>query len=418
MFGNDARRLAIRLTVAASAATATLWGLTGPAVAAPVAPAMGTVSGAGVEGAIPGSYIVVLQPGSQAAGQVTAASQQLVRKYGGKVAGNYLATVRGFHLEATAAEAGRLAADPSVAFVEQDAEITTTATPSAPVTQVTQAKRLAWGLDRLDQRSLPLSKSYTYRSTADVTAYVIDTGIRTSHKEFGGRARNGWDFVDGDAVANDCHGHGTHVAGTVGGATYGVAKDVKLVGLRVLGCDGSGSFSDFIAAVDWVTANAKLPAVANMSLGGPLSKALDAAVKRSIDKGVTYAIAAGNENKNACKNSPAATPDAITVGAVDSTDARASFSNYGTCLDIFAPGVDIQAAGSGSDTATKKLSGTSMASPHVAGAAAMVLAAHPDWTPRQVRDDLVANAGAGLVRNPGKGSANRLLFTGHLNTAS
>ncbi|MDI6099906.1 S8 family serine peptidase [Actinoplanes sp. NEAU-A12] len=413
MFGNDARRLAIRLTVAASAATATLWGLTGPAVAAPATPVMGTVSGTGVEGAIPGSYIVVLQPGSQAAGQVTSASQELVRKYGGKVAGNYLASVRGFHLEATAAEAGRLAADPAVAFVEQDAQIATTATASAPAAP---AKKLAWGLDRIDQRSLPLSKSYTYKSAADVTAYVIDTGIRTSHKEFGGRATNGWDFVDGDAVANDCHGHGTHVAGTVGGATYGVAKDVKLVALRVLGCDGSGSFSDFIAAVDWVTANAKLPAVANMSLGGPRSKALDAAVKRSIDKGVTYAIAAGNESKNACKGSPAAAPDAITVGAVDSADARASFSNYGTCLDIFAPGVDIQAAGSGSDTVTKKLSGTSMASPHVAGAAALVLGAHPNWTARQVRDDLVANAGVNLVRNPGKGSANRLLFTGHLNT--
>jgi subtilisin family serine protease len=414
MFGNDARRLAIRLTIAASAATATLWGLTGPAAAAAAVPAMGTVSGTGVEGAIPGSYIVVLQPGSEAAAEVTATSQELVRQYGGKVAGNYLSTVRGFHLEATATEARRLAADPSVAFVEQDARIAATATGA---TGTTQTRKPAWGLDRVDQRSLPLSKSYTYQSAADVTAYVIDTGVRTSHKEFGGRATSGWDFVDGDAVANDCHGHGTHVAGTVGGATYGVAKDVKLVALRVLGCDGSGSFSDFIAAVDWVTANAKLPAVANMSLGGPRSKALDAAVKRSIDKGVTYAVAAGNENKNACKSSPAAAQDAITVGAVDPADKRATFSNYGTCLDIFAPGVDIQAAGSGSDTATKKLSGTSMAAPHVAGAAALVLGAHPDWTARQVRDDLVANAGVDLVRNPGKGSVNRMLFTGHLNTA-
>jgi subtilisin family serine protease len=408
MFGNDARRLAVRLTVAASAATATLWGLTGAAVAAPAVPAVGTISGAGVKGAIPGSYIVVLKDGADAA-----FPQELVRKYGGTVAGEYLNTVRGFHLEATTVEARRLAADPSVEFVEQDATIATTA-EAAPVS-VTQAKNLTWGLDRLDQRKLPLSKSYTHKSASAVTAYVIDTGVRVSHKEFGGRASNGWDFVDGDAVANDCHGHGTHVAGTVGGATYGVAKDAKIVGLRVLGCDGSGSFSDFIAAVDWVTKNAQRPAVANMSLGGPLSKALDAAVKRSVDSGVTYAIAAGNESKNACKGSPAAAPDAITVGAVDSADARPTFSNYGTCLDIFAPGVDIKSAGKGSDTAVKTMSGTSMAAPHVAGAAALVLGAHLDWTPRQVRDDLVANAGAGLVKNPGKGSPNRLLFTGHLN---
>jgi subtilisin family serine protease len=413
MFGIDARRLAIRLTAVASAATATLGGLAGTAVAAPSAPAVGTISGAGAEGAIPGSYIVVLKPGTPAADLVTATSRELVRKYGGTVAGNYLSTVRGFHLQATAGEAARLAADPSVAFVEQDAMVDGKALP-APAASITQSKKLAWGLDRLDQRSLPLSKSYTYKSASAITAYVIDTGIRTSHKEFGGRATSGWDFVDGDATANDCHGHGTHVAGTIGGATYGVAKDVKLIGLRVLGCDGSGSFSDFIAAVDWVTSHAQLPAVANMSLGGPRSKALDAAVKRSIDKGVTYAIAAGNEDQNGCKSSPAATPDAITVGAVDSADRRADFSNWGTCLDIFAPGVNILSSAKGSDTATQKMSGTSMAAPHVAGAAALVLAAHPDWTPRQVRDDLVANAGINLVKDPGKGSPNRLLYTGHL----
>jgi subtilisin family serine protease len=415
MFGNDARRLAIRLTAVASAATATLWGLTGPAVAAPAAPAVGTISGAGAEGAIPGSYIVVLKPGTPAADRVTATSQELVQRYGGQVAGNYLSTVRGFHLEATAGEAARLAADPSVSFVEQDAVVDGKALPAAaPTASITQSKKPTWGLDRLDQRSLPLSKSYTYKPASAVTAYVIDTGVRTSHKEFGGRATSGWDFVDNDAKANDCHGHGTHVAGTIGGATYGVAKDVKIVALRVLGCDGSGSFSDFIAAVDWVTSHAQLPAVANMSLGGPRSKALDAAVKRSIDKGVTYAIAAGNENANGCKSSPAAAPDAITVGAVDSADHRAKFSNWGTCLDIFAPGVDIVSSAKGSDTATQKMSGTSMAAPHVAGAAALVLAAHPDWTPRQVRDDLVANAGIDLVKGSLKGAPNRLLYTGHL----
>ncbi|GIE42701.1 serine protease [Actinoplanes lobatus] len=413
MFGNDAR-LAIRLTVATSAATAVVWGLTGPAAAAPAAPATGTISGTGVEGAIPGSYIVVMKAGAEAAGRATAA-QNLVQRYGGRVEGGYLASVRGFHLRATAGEARRLAADPSVEFVEQDAEISTAGRTAAARTQ--SGKATAWGLDRLDQRKLPLSKSYTYKPAANVTAYVIDTGVRVGHKEFGGRASYGWDFVNEDKIADDCNGHGTHVAGTVGGATYGVAKDVKLVALKVLSCDGSGSYADFLAAVDWVTENAQLPAVANMSLGGPLSKALDTAVKRSIDRGVTYAIAGGNDGKNACKASPAATPEAITVGAVDSRDARASFSNYGTCLDLFAPGVNIQSAGKASNTATATMSGTSMAAPHVAGAAALVLGAHPDWTPRQVRDDLVAHAGSGLVRNPGKGSPNRLLYTGHLNTA-
>ncbi|MEV0896869.1 S8 family peptidase [Actinoplanes sp. NPDC049802] len=413
MFGNDARP-AVRLTVAASAATAILWGMTGPAAAAPATPTVGTISGAGVEGAIPDSYIVILKAGARAAARA-AAAHDLAREYGGRVEGDYLTSVRGFHLRATAGQARRLAADPSVEFVEQDAEISTAGGAAAPLTQT---GKTTWGLDRIDQRALPLSKSYTHRSAANVTAYVIDTGVRVSHKEFGGRARDGWDFVNGDKTADDCNGHGTHVAGTVGGATYGVAKDVGLVALKVLDCDGSGSYTDFIEAVDWVTENAQLPAVANMSLGGPLSRALDTAVKRSIDRGVTYAIAGGNENKNACKLSPAATPEAITVGAVDSADARASFSNFGSCLDIFAPGVNIQSAGEASDTARATMSGTSMASPHVAGAAALVLGAHPAWTAGQVRDDLVANAGSGLVHGPGKGSPNRLLHTGYLNTAA
>ncbi|MBB2945885.1 subtilisin family serine protease [Actinoplanes lutulentus] len=408
MFGTDARFQAVRLIAAASAASVTFFGLAAPASAAPAAAELGVITGAGVEGAVPGSYIVVLKPGSAAAGRVPSASQELVREYGGTVGANYLSTVRGFQLHATAFQAARLAADESVQYVEQDATISSTAVPSA------QAEQVTWGLDRIDQRTAKLSKSYRYTSAAGVTAYVIDTGVRVSHQEFGGRASNGWDFVDNDKTANDCNGHGTHVAGTIGGATYGVAKDIDLVALKVLGCDGSGKFSDFIAAVDWVTANAKLPAVANMSLGGPVSKTLDAAVNRSIAKGVTYAIAGGNENKNACKSSPGGTPDAITVGAVDKFDKRASFSNYGTCLDLFAPGVDIQSAGKGSNSAVKTMSGTSMASPHVAGAAALVLAEHPAWTPRQVRDDLVANAGSGLVRSPGSGSPNKLLYTGHL----
>ncbi|MEU4559959.1 S8 family peptidase [Actinoplanes sp. NPDC023936] len=400
MFGTAGRRAA-RLI---AAATVTFFGLTAPASAAPASPVPGTpvgvISGAGVAGAVPGSYIVVVKP---EAGPVPSVARALARKYGGTVGANYLSTVRGFQLRATAFQAARLAADPSVGYVEQDALMTATATAATP-----------WGLDRIDQRTAKLSGTYRSSSAADVTAYVIDTGIRVAHDEFGGRARNGWDFIGDDRVAEDCNGHGTHVAGTLGGATYGVAKDVRLVALKVLGCNGSGKFSDFIAAVDWVTANAKLPAAANMSLGGPVSKTLDAAVNRSIAKGVTYVIAGGNENRNACKSSPGGTPDAITVGAVDKADKRAKFSNYGSCLDLFAPGVNIKSAGKGSDSAVKTMSGTSMAAPHAAGAVALVLGTHPDWTPRQVRADLVGNSVSGLVRSPGSGSPNRMLYTGHL----
>ncbi|AEV88767.1 peptidase S8 [Actinoplanes sp. SE50] len=399
MLGSDARRLAVRFAAVASAATASLYGFTGAASAAPapVAPATGTVLEAGVAGAIPDSYIVVLKAGASA-------SPDLVAGYGGQVLNKYQATVRGFHARMSAEQAARLAADPAVQYVEQDAVIGASSVQS----------NATWGLDRIDQRDRTLDRKYTYGSAKDVTAYVIDTGIRTSHKDFGGRASSGWDFVDGDKTADDCNGHGTHVAGTIGGATYGVAKDIKLVGVKVLDCDGSGSYSDFIAGIDWVTAHAKLPAVANMSIGGPQSKALDDAVDRSIAKGVVYAIAAGNDNKNACRFSPSDTSNAITVGAIDNADKRASFSNYGSCVDIFAPGVNIKSASSDSNSGTEIMSGTSMASPHVAGAAALVLGAHPTWTPQQVRDDLVAHADAGLIRNPGTGSPNRSLYTGYL----
>ncbi len=392
-------RIAVRLTLITSTAAA-LCGLTGPALAGPPVAATGKILAAGAADAIGDSYIVVLRPGPTG---VAATSRELTSTYGGQVIDNYTATVRGFHARMTAGQAGHLAADPAVQYVEQDATV-----GAAASTAVT------WGLDRLDQRALPLSKSYAARSAAGVTAYVLDSGIRITHQEFGGRARNGWDFIDDDAVAEDCNGHGTHVAGTIGGATRGVARDVKLVAVRVLNCKGTGSYSAIIAGVDWVTAHAAKPAVANMSLGGTTSKALDDAVNRSIAKGVTYAVAAGNDHQNACKQSPADAPNAITVGATDATDTRASFSNYGSCLDIFAPGVRIESASNASNAATKVMSGTSMAAPHVAGAAALVLGAHPDRTPAQVRDELVAEAGAGLVRNPGSGSPNKLLFTGFL----
>jgi subtilisin family serine protease len=419
MIRNPGRRRVARFVLAAGAVTATTvtvlagtasagtaFAGTAFAGAVPV-PAAGDVLRAGATDAIGDRYIVVLKPGSAEAGRVTSASVTLARRYGGSVRRNFVATVRGFTVDMPAAAARRLAADPAVQYVEQDRVVRPAGTQLDP----------AWGLDRVDQRTLPLSRSYTSGAATGVTAYVLDTGIRTSHAEFGGRAVDGWDFIDRDPVAEDCNGHGTHVAGTIGGSTYGVAKDVTLVGVRVLDCQGSGSYSQIIAGVDWVTAHATGPAVANMSLGGDPSTALDDAVNRSIAKGVTYAVAAGNDNKLACSASPARAAAAITVGATDRADARAAFSNYGSCLDIFAPGARIVSAGTVSDTAVVSMSGTSMAAPHVAGAAALVLGALPQQTPAQVRETLVARATPGVVIGPGAGSPNRLLWTGWLHPA-
>jgi subtilisin family serine protease len=404
-------RFARYLITAGIATTAAVTGLAGAASAGtPAALPTGAVLGAAAATAIPGSYIVVLKPGSAEAASVASASQRLTKRYGGKVRNNYLATVRGFQAGMSGTEAARLAANPAVQFVEQDAQVRLSGTQTGAT----------WGLDRTDQRALPLSKTYTYGTAGNVTAYVLDTGIRLSQTEFGGRASYGYDFVDKTAkpANQDCNGHGTHVAGTIGGRTYGVAKDVKLVAVRVLDCSGSGSYSGIIAGIDWVTKNAVKPAVANMSLGGTVSAALNAAVTRSIASGVTYAVAAGNDNTNACNQSPAAAPDAITVGATTDMDARASFSNYGKCVDLFAPGQQITSASYKSDTATAVMSGTSMASPHVAGAAALVLGAHPAFTPAQVRDALVNNATGDKVTSAGSGSPNKLLYTGFLGTTT
>jgi len=405
MSSNDGRRRTTRLALTAGLATlAAVTGVAGTASAGtPGALPLGTVRAAATD-AITGSYIVVLKPSSAEAGNVPAGSRALTRRYGGRVLADYSAAVRGFQAGLTPVQARRLAANPAVDFVEQDATVRLADTQTAPV----------WGLDRIDQTSLPLSKTYTYRSAAGVTAYVLDTGVRISHKDFGGRASHGRDFIDDDATAQDCNGHGTHVAATIGGRTYGVAKDVKIVGVRVLDCKGSGSYSAIIAGVDWVTRNAVKPAVANMSIGGPVSSALNSAVAKSIAAGVTYAVAAGNESRNACNFSPASASTAITVGATDSTDTRASFSNYGSCLDIFAPGVRITSAGTSSDTATTVMSGTSMASPHVAGAAALVAAAHPAWSPAQITAALVENASRDKVARQGSGSIDRLLDTGFI----
>jgi subtilisin family serine protease len=362
---------------------------------APAQAAEGRVLGAGLAGTIPGRYLITLKDGATLKdGRMGAAGSRLgsarvLRRTGPTVSAAMTAT-----------QARRLAADPAVAYVEQDRIVHVAATQKSPV----------WGLDRLDQRTVSPSRTYRPMDDGDsVHAYVIDTGVRIAHREFGGRASNGYDFVDGDSIAQDCNGHGTHVAGTIGGATYGVAKKVRIVAVRVLDCFGEGDLYDVIAGVNWVTAHAVKPAVANMSMGGDRSRSLEAAVQRSINSGVTYVVAAGNENVNAATESPSALAAAITVGATDSRDRRASFSNYGSVLDLFAPGVGIRSAWNTGNTATAVLSGTSMAAPHVAGAAALVLDAFPGDTPAQVRNYLVAKATTGRVSGL-KGSPNRLLY--------
>ena len=357
--------------------------------ALPMTPAWaeGVVVGAGAPGGVPGRYIVTLKGGAPTLG---AHADSLAD---GRT-GSFTTTL-------SARDARRLAADPGVLMVEQDSRV--------HLESIVQPNP-TWGLDRIDQRSLPLSHSYQPTDDGSaVTAYVIDTGIRITHHEFGYRASYGWDFVDSDGQASDCEGHGTHVAGIIGGTHYGVAKKVKLVALRVLDCDGSGYISDVIDAVNWVTDNARKPAVANMSMGGAYSPSLEWAVNRSIASGVTYAVAAGNEDESACLGSPAGVSAAITVGATDSADRRAYFSDYGKCVDIFAPGVDIRSSVGTGNRATATMSGTSMAAPMVAGAAALILDAQPGYRPGQVRAFLVAHATTGKIADRGPRSPNRLL---------
>ncbi|HET9530168.1 MAG TPA: S8 family peptidase, partial [Blastocatellia bacterium] len=268
-----------------------------------------------------------------------------------------------------------------------------------------------WGLDRIDQRDRPLSATYTYtRNGAGVNVYIIDTGIRRTHTQFGGRAVIGFDAINDGRNTSDCNGHGTHVAGTVGGSTFGVAKGVRLFAVRVLNCSGSGSTSGVVAGVNWVTSNHIKPAVANMSLGGGASSSIDTAVNNSINAGVTYAVAAGNSNQNAANFSPARVSAAITVGSSTINDARSSFSNFGSVVDIFAPGSSIQSAWWTSDTATATLSGTSMASPHVAGVAARILQGSPGASPATVRNTIVNDATLNRLSGIPSGTANRLLF--------
>ena len=327
-------------------------------------------------------------------------ASELAISHRGKIKHLYQHALNGFAVEMSAEDAERLSQDFRVKFVEEDGVVTADATQNNP----------PWGLDRIDQRNRPLNAIYTFNWTGSgVRAYVIDTGIRTTHTQFGGRASNVFDAFGGNG--QDCNGHGTHVAGTIGGSTFGVAKSALLRGVRVLNCSGSGSNSGVIAGVDFVRQNHIAPAVANMSLGGGISSALDTAVNNLHNANVTIAVAAGNSNANACNSSPARAANAITVGSTTTTDARSSFSNFGTCLDIFAPGSGILSSTSSSDTSTATFSGTSMASPHVAGVAALYKQANPSASSTTIRNAIVNNATTNVVTNAGTGSPNRLLYS-------
>lgn len=359
--------------------------------AAPAEARTARVLGADSPHAIPGEYIVAFEGSS-------ARADDLVARFDGRVE-TRLDSIDAVAVHMDAADAERLAADPSVHYVEQNTLVTTAATQLNPP---------SWGQDRVDQRALPLDASYTYTNAgAGVHAYIIDTGIWLDHPDFAGRLDPGYSAVVPGGSARDCHGHGTHVAGTVGGALQGIAKQVQLVPVQVFNCTGAADAVTVIGGVEWVTANAVKPAVATMSLGGSASQAIDTAVEASINSGVSYAIAAGNGNADACTYSPARVGAALTVAASDVNDVRWSSSNFGSCVDLFAPGVNVR-----SDfifNVTARLTGTSIATPHVAGVAAIYLSANPTATPAAVASALIGNATAGVVTDPA-GSPNRLLY--------
>jgi subtilisin family serine protease len=381
--------------------------------AAPAQAQEGQIRSANTADSVAGSYIVVLKGGAVGAGTMAAnevranvgsQAQTLAGKYGAQVNRTYGSALTGFSISADETEAKRLATDPNVDYVVQNHTFHALDTQQNPP---------SWGLDRVDQRDLPLDQGYTYSTqAANVTAYIIDTGVLSTHETFGGRVSGGKDFIDNDDDPTDEQGHGTHVAGTIGGSEYGLAKGIKIVGVRVLDANGSGTTDGVVAGVDWVAANASGPSVANMSLGGSPDTALDQAVQGAIAKGVTFGVAAGNSSADASTSSPARVPEAITVAASDQNDAQASFSNFGSLVDLYAPGVGITSSWGSGNTATNTISGTSMATPHVVGAAALYLADHPTATPAEVASALTSAATPDKITNPSAGTPNKLLYTG------
>lgn len=354
------------------------------------------------KGIIKNQYIVIL---NKDVGSSNEFAQGIAKQHGGKVLQTYDAVLKGFAIYlpdvAGTAFVEAMKKNPKVVSIENDTimkiDATTQSNPD-------------WGLDRIDQRNLPLDSAYSYLQTGSgTTAYIVDTGILSTHQQFSGRVLSGYTAISDGNGTSDCHGHGTHVAGTVGGSTYGVAKNVSLVPIRILGCDGSGASSNVIAGLDWILKNGKKPAVVNMSLGGEANASLDSAVENLFNNGYVMVVAAGNSNTDACSSSPARVSKAITVAATDSTDTRASYSNYGSCVDIFAPGSQINSSWIGSNTATKVLNGTSMATPHVAGVVAEMLQSTPTATPQTISTNLLNQASSNVVKNP-SGSPNRLLY--------
>ncbi len=344
------------------------------------------------------SYIVQVDP---AAGPVGVVVARAVTPLGGSVDQVFTRAINGAVVDLPLPAVRGLLSVPGVLSVEPNA-----------IMRASQANP-PWGLDRSDQRNRPLDASYSFTTTgAGVKAYVIDTGIRSTHVDFGGRAVSGFDAIDGTLPADDCNGHGTHVAGTVGGSTYGIAKAVTPIAVRVLDCNGSGTNAQVIGGIDWAIGNHQpgQPAVANMSLGGAANSAIDTAIRNLHNDGVTVVVAAGNETADACTKSPARVGEAITVAASDINDTMASFSNGGPCVDLFAPGVGVLSAWSTNDTATNTISGTSMSSPHVAGIAARYLQANPSASPTSVATAI--NSGATPAKITGTARRCTLLFVG------